>query len=69
MLYISDKKFVDLYLKDVNDIDNILKLLKVASFLLIKYWKRLNLNSFLKRIKEVDEDLYLLVLSLKKAGK
>lgn len=69
MIYISDRDIVNLFLKNIDDIDSFLKLLEVASFLVIKLWKKIYLDDVLKKIKDVNDDLHFVILILKKSGK
>jgi hypothetical protein len=69
MIYISDKKLVEEFFKNINDVDYLLKLLYVASFLVLKFGKRLYLNEVLMKIKSVNEDLYDIILIFKKLNK
>lgn len=69
MLYISNIEFVNKYLIEARNIDQLLFFCDVVKKLSKKYWKKLLSETFLVKIQNVDQDLAWFIRILKMWGK
>lgn len=64
MQYITNSKFINTYLKDYKDIDEIIYYFDVIKSLLKKYWLKIASEWFISKISSVDSNLSDFILML-----